>query len=138
MHVAPREKALVLLLLVGTFSCTDILGNFEVTGGGGGKGGAGGSTTSTTGMGANGGAGAGGNGGTGGAGGNGGTGGTGGVGGGPVDPGVSAGALVSAGLTSKSTNYKHVWTLGQSSLLLGRGQSANFTHRGGLQGAVGE
>lgn len=68
----------------------------------------------------------------------GGTGGTGATGGGgPSDPGAQATALVSAGGTAKSANFKMVFTLGQATPNQGRTKSTSYVMQGGLIGATG-
>lgn len=101
-------------------------------GGGAGDGGAGGSTGGNGGAGGTtlptGGAG----GGTGGIGGSGGAG-----GGGPVESGAPGSAFVSGGTSAKSTNYRMVFTLGQSTPNQGRSKSTGYTMQGGVIGATG-
>lgn len=101
----------------------------------------GGSTSTSTGSGGRGesssSSGQGGMGGSGGEGGMGGSGGAGGSGGGAPSHGPAATSLVNAGETSKSTNFKLVWTLGQSSQNQSKMTSPGYRLQGGLSGANG-
>ncbi|MEZ4301730.1 MAG: hypothetical protein R3B70_42740 [Polyangiaceae bacterium] len=54
-----------------------------------------------------------------------------------TDNGAQAFDLVNAGGVAKSTNFKVVFTLGQSTQNQGRSKSSNYTMQGGLIGATG-
>lgn len=82
--------------------------------------------------------GSGGQGGAGGSGGQGGQGGEGGQGGSMVsNHGPAAQDLVSSGEYCKSSNYKLVWTMGQSTQNQDKMKSAGYRLQGGLVGANG-
>jgi hypothetical protein len=79
-----------------------------------------------------------GQGGSGGAGGSGGQGGNGGSGGGIVENhGPPAHDLVSSGKVSTSSNYKLVWTMGQSTQNQSKMSTNKYRLQGGLAGANG-
>ena len=100
----------------------------EPTGSGSGSGGRGGSAGQ---------GGAGGAGGAGGTGGSSGEGGGGGEGGGPVGNHGPASDMVSSGKVTKSTNYKLVWTMGQSTQNQSKMSTPKYRLQGGLVGANG-
>jgi hypothetical protein len=135
--VTSLQRVIVVLAASAAFAVVQgcdggVTGQGGSAGSDSGGGGAGGSAGSTTGGGGAGGSSTGG----GGAGGSS-TGGGGAGGGAPSDVGAPAMDLVSAGGVAKSTNFKMVFTLGQSTQNQGRTTSSNYVMQGGLIGATG-
>lgn len=115
----PKKRYASLLVAVLFLGCDNEI-IIEPTGSSSGSGGQGGSA------------------GQGGAAGSGGDGGAGGEGGGPIETyGSGAKDLVSSGKVTTSTNYKLVWTMGQSTQNQSNMTTTKYRLQGGLVGANG-